>query len=55
VEVEKAVGDELVFDTGIAEPEVRKLPIGYIVQFIRYGFVKLEKKGEYISMVYVHN
>ena len=55
VEVERAEADDIVFDSGYAESEVARLPIGYIVQFIRYGFVKIENIGKCIHAIYVHD
>lgn len=39
---------------GLAEPEVAKLKVGEIVQFERYGFVRVEAVEPKVSVVYAH-
>lgn len=47
-----AVGKK-VEETGLVEPHVEALTEGEIVQFVRYGFVKLQSKKE-MSFIYIH-
>lgn len=42
-------------DTGYAEPEVSKLSEGEIIQFERYGFVKIDETQPKIKAVYTHS
>ncbi len=56
VMVLKPEGDELKQIKGFAEPEVGKLKVNEIVQFYRFGFVKVEsKESEIINMIYLHD
>ncbi len=41
-------------EKGVAEPGVAGLIPGELVQFERYGFVKIEKVGERVSAVFTH-
>jgi len=38
-----AKGDELKIEEGYSESYIKKLPIDSVVQFVRYGFVKIEE------------
>jgi len=42
-------------DEGYCEPQVAELPIGTVVQFERYGFARLEAKGDDLTFVFAHN
>lgn len=42
-------------DNGYSEPEVAELSEGEIIQFERYGFVKLEEIIDEVSAVYTHS
>jgi len=43
-------------DRGLAEPAVAGLEVGTVMQFIRYGFVKLTGvEGGMVKLVYVHD
>ncbi|KXB05913.1 hypothetical protein AKJ53_01775 [candidate division MSBL1 archaeon SCGC-AAA382F02] len=42
-------------DTGYAEPEVAQLPEGEIIQFERYGFVRIDKTEPVIKACYAHS
>lgn len=41
-------------DIGYAEPEVAQLPEGEIIQFERYGFVRIDKPEPVIKACYAH-
>jgi glutamyl-tRNA synthetase len=43
------------YDEGLAEPEVAKLEEGEVIQFERYGFVKIEEVGTKVKAVYTHS
>ncbi|KXB04973.1 hypothetical protein AKJ49_01520 [candidate division MSBL1 archaeon SCGC-AAA382A03] len=51
VKVLKPNGEQ---DSGYAEPEVKNLPKGEIIQFERYGFVRIDEIEPKIRLVYVH-
>lgn len=40
---------------GMAEPSVKKLQVGEIVQFERFGFCRLDKKGKELEFWFSHN
>ncbi len=40
---------------GLGELALKELRIGEIVQFIRFGFCRLEKKGEILQFVFTHD
>ncbi len=42
-------------DTGYVEPEVGELEEGEIIQFERYGFVRIDEAGEEVVAVYSHS
>jgi len=42
-------------ESGYSEPEVLDLDIGDIIQFERYGFVRIDDKGSVIKAVYTHS
>lgn len=42
-------------DKGLVEPEVSKLEPGELIQFERYGFVKLEKIKPEVKAIFTHN
>lgn len=52
VEVLKPDGET---DTGYAEPEVGDLPKGEVIQFERYGFVKIDETEPEIKARYAHS
>jgi len=39
---------------GIAEPEVKKLKVGDVLQMERFGFGRVDKKGKEITIVFAH-
>lgn len=41
-------------DRGYAEPEVNQLPVGEIIQFERYGFVRVDEKEPVVKLGYAH-
>ena len=41
-------------DEGYCEPQCMDLDVGDIIQFERYGFVKLEKKNSGLGFIYCH-
>ncbi len=46
---------ELTIKEGVAEPEVRRLKIGEKIQFVRFGFIKVEKVlNGLIYAIYMH-
>jgi len=50
-------GLELVSEEGFAEPELRRIREGMKVQFVRYGFVKVDEVREdegYAKVIYMH-
>ncbi len=55
VTVLRAKGDKLTETIGYSEPEIRKIRLGEQIQFIRFGFVKLEKNGEEPLFIYTHS
>lgn len=52
VEVKKPDGSS---ETGQAEPEVARLPEGEVIQFERYGFVRIEKNKPRVKAVFTHS
>ncbi len=53
IEVEVSRPDGTL-DEGYAEPEVADLPTGEIIQFERYGFVKIDEKTPTLKAAYAH-
>ncbi len=41
-------------DSGYSEPEAARLPVGEVIQFERYGFVKIEETEPKISAAFTH-
>ena len=46
--------DDATILKGIAESNIKKLKLNEIIQFERFGFVKLEKKGNEYNFVFCH-
>jgi len=40
---------------GLAESSIKKVKLGEVIQFIRFGFCKLDKKGKKLNFIYTHN
>lgn len=56
VSIIKAENGKLTIVNGLAEPDVQKLKINEIIQFYRFGFVKIEKiTDKVINMIYLHD
>jgi len=56
VEVYRAKGNQLYIEEGLGEPAISDLKVNSQVQFIRYGFVKIEEKSERgIKAIYTHD
>ena len=53
--IKRPEGMKIIEDRGLAEKAVSKVGVSDIVQFMRYGFVKLIEKSNEEIFVYVHN
>ena len=42
------------FISGVAESGVKKLKVGDVIQFERFGFCKLDKKGKELEFIFTH-
>lgn len=52
----KAAGTKIEEVKGYGEPEIAKLPVGELVQLVRVGFVKVEKRKEgRVTFIYAHD
>ena len=55
-EVMRVQGDSIVVEEGLADPGVKSLSINDRIQFIRYGFVKLDSVSENkYKFIYIHD
>ncbi len=50
----KILMDNGKFVNGICEPDVSKLKVGDLVQFVRFGFCRLDKKGKVLEFIFTH-
>ena len=56
IEVLRAFNNMIIKDRGLGEPSIINLKSGDRIQFIRYGFVRIETKKDYmITGIYIHN
>ena len=54
VEIWRPEGEELIVEHGIAEKQLENVSDGEIIQFYRYGFVRVEKTVAGIRAIYGH-
>jgi len=47
--------DSIRFSNGLGEKDIASLPVGEIVQFERYGFVRIDSKEDGIKVVFAHS
>ena len=50
----KVLMDDGKFVNGVAESGVKKLKVGDLVQFERFGFCRLDKKGKELEFIFTH-
>ncbi|MCE4612302.1 MAG: glutamate--tRNA ligase [Desulfurococcales archaeon] len=55
VKVLKPEGLELVESRGVAEEAIRNYRIGDTLQFVRYGFIRIDKTGSDVTVIYTHD
>ncbi|MFB6470082.1 MAG: glutamate--tRNA ligase [Vulcanisaeta sp. AZ3] len=53
--VKRPEGMRIIEDKGLAEPSIKQVNVSEIIQFMRYGFVKLIGREAESVFVYVHN